>query len=190
MSAAPIWVSSVSAVISIVSIIIAFWNINRIQKKNLKNDEIKFKRDLNLKSSDEMIETINQLKHSCRDLVGVGKIYELFLKDKVHLNDLRAYLEKCRNELNKANFLFMSKYQQREIILKKFGEEVNTLYGLTGGAILQLDTLISWHLETGRTDQEISKLLEQINGYSFETINRVNKLQKDLQNEFLGTLYR
>ncbi|WP_139305734.1 hypothetical protein [Paenibacillus sp. GP183] len=75
-------------------------------------------------------------------------------------------------------------------MLKKFEEEVDFFYGLGGETILRLNILISWHSDkVGRTDPEINEVLRQIHSYSFETMDRLNKFQKNIQNEFLGKIY-
>lgn len=47
-------------VISFFGIILTFWNVTRQQKASQKNDELKFLRDLKLKTSDEFIEILYQ----------------------------------------------------------------------------------------------------------------------------------
>lgn len=53
--------AEIALTISFIGLLVSFWNVTRQQKASQKNDELKFIRDLKLKTSDEFIELLYQL---------------------------------------------------------------------------------------------------------------------------------
>lgn len=179
-------ISFISLIFSFLAIIIAFWNVNRQRIANLKNDEERFKRDLNLKTCDEFIEKIfnaKQLIQKTRNLEGLLKRMTNGPKSEVEFSeDLWAIIEdKSIEDL----WLYILK---REIILKKYKEDCERIYREWDESTQEIWKFKNFWI-TGRTDQELIEEIVKVNKIAEPLIELTDNLLRQSQNDFLGNIY-
>ncbi|OBZ10883.1 hypothetical protein [Bacillus sp. FJAT-26390] len=178
-------------VLAIFTLFFTIYNVNRAQKRSRSNDIEKFKRDLNLKTADDMIEVLSLVKDSYREIMGIKSIIELFMNNKADLPSLMKHFKKVTDTLHDSTLKMAVKHKQRLVILEKYSVEVEFIYSLSTEVGENLVTLESWYDEKrGRTDNEISGLIKVIDKQSRDMIDRINKLQLELQIDFIGTVYK
>ncbi|WP_340401022.1 hypothetical protein [Paenibacillus sp. FSL H8-0079] len=172
---------------SLLAIVITFWNVNRQRVANLKNDTEKFKRELNLKTCDEFIEKIfsaKQLLQRTRSLEGQLRWMIFGAKSQEEFNeDLWGIIEdKSIEDL----WLYILK---REIILKKYKGDCEKLYKEWDRSTQEIWKFKNFWIP-GRTDQELFEEIIKPNEVAEPLIELTEKLQRQIQNDFLGHIYQ
>ncbi len=151
--------SSIAIVISVLAVGINFINVSRVRKANLKNDEEKFKRELNLKTSDEFIEVLFNSKTNVQKFKSLKKDFSLliFIEGETvqSWSGLNDKLWDMTKAITDNYYSVLSYYQKRKVILLGHTKDINSLES-------QIKTL----------DAEILKVKEEIiNSYDHETYN-------------------
>ncbi|MEK4881445.1 MULTISPECIES: hypothetical protein [Paenibacillus] len=175
--------------ITLVSIIIVFVNVNRTQKKNMENDIEKFKRDLGLKSADEMIEAITSVKVSYYDIVGLKQVWNIFLDGKTDLGSIKAHIEKCMGQYETTSMIAIQ-YRKREIVLSEFDQQIEFVYEMGTQMSIDLTEVLGYLTDKpGHTDLHITKVIDRIDENAMKMTLHLNNLLKDIQNKFLSKIY-
>lgn len=183
------FITTLTPAITLISIIIVFWNVNRTKKKNMENDIEKFKRDLGLKSADEMIEAITSVKISYYDVLGLKNVWEIFLKGTIELDSIKAHIEKCMGQYETTSMIAIQ-FRKREIVLKEFDSQIEFVYESGTQMSSYLSEVYSYLTDKpGQTDLHITKLVNQIDEDAKKMTLHLNKLLRDVQNNFLGKIY-
>lgn len=140
-------ISLLSVTVALLSAFISFWNISRQRKANLRNEEEKFKRELNLKTNDEFLEVLYETKKLFYRFLGLEHSFRavVMVKEKglTTENSLNEMLwEFIESEISKISEL-RAYYEKREIILYEYKEAVETIVSLN-------ETISSnvWELKT------------------------------------------
>lgn len=179
-------ISIFSLLFSFFAIIITFWNVNRQRIANLQNDKERFKRELNLKTCDEFIEKIfnaKQLLQKTRILEGqLIRMISSTKSSEEFNDDLWSIIEDRSIEDLWLYFL------KREIILKKYKEDCERLYSEWDKSTQEVWSFKSFWVP-GRTDQELIKEILKVNKLAEPLIKITEKLQRQIQNDFLGEIY-
>ncbi|QSF43303.1 hypothetical protein [Paenibacillus tianjinensis] len=179
----------VSPLITAMTLIFVIFNVNRSQKKSRQNDEEKFKRDLNLKASDEMIEAISSLRHSCGYYFSLNHLRDE-INNEASLTEFIYHINGCIKLIDEALMILQTRFYQRKIILDQYDSDVESVYVLGCLISSSLCDIKKWYtIDVGHTDQEIMDKEEKLLGYVYETVDQLNAMQTNIQNQFLGKLY-
>ncbi|WCT54181.1 hypothetical protein PQ456_13310 [Paenibacillus kyungheensis] len=183
-------ISGLGPLLTSLSILIVYFNVDRTQKRNRQNDVEKFKRDLGLKAADELIEAITLVKTSWQEILAIKEIYLIFLNGKVDLDTFKQYFSKAEKKQHDSTIQIVIQYKKREIILQDFSEEIEWIYEKGGSIAILINEFNSYFTENiGYSDQYIGALAEKIAKETSEDLLRINKLLQEIQNKFLGEIY-
>ncbi|URJ50716.1 hypothetical protein [Paenibacillus polymyxa] len=183
------WISVLSPIFMLISIIVVYGNVNRTIKKTKENDIEKFKRELGWKSAEEIIEAITKVKESYHDLLAIKEIWRMFSESKVDLNSILEHLRKCEGQFETTAMIAIQ-YKKREIVLKEFDPQVQFVYEKGSFMATDLSELIGYLTDkAGYTDEQISTIVDRIDKNGKEMTLHLNKLLRDVQNKFLSEYY-
>lgn len=184
------WLSASAPIIALLSIIVVYLNVNRTQRKNKQNDIEKFKRDLGLKSADEMIEAITNVKVSYHNILGIKPIWQIFLESRVNLDSIKAHIANSISGQHDSTLMIAVQFKKREIVLKEFDEQIEFVYEMGTQMGFDLSELEGFLTDkVGYTDQDIGKVIDRIDNNAKQMIIHLNTLLRDVQNRFLGEIY-
>lgn len=183
-------ISGLGPLLTSLSILIVYFNVDRTQKRNQQNDVEKFKRDLGLKAADELIEAITLVKTSWQEILAIKEIYHMLLNDKIDLDTFKQYFSKAEKKQHDSTIQIVIQYKKREIILQDFSEEIEWIYEKGGSIAILINEFNSYFTENIEySHQYIGALAEKIAKEISEDILRINKLLQEIQNKFLGEIY-
>ncbi|GGF72993.1 hypothetical protein GCM10010912_17770 [Paenibacillus albidus] len=193
-SKAPYWssffqsVTYLSPLIALLSIFVAYFAVNRTQKKNKENDNDKVIRELRLKAADDFIEAISNVKMSFHDTVAVKQVWEIYLCGQTNTATLENYIDKCISEQYKSTLMMAIQFKKRKIILKEYERQVEHIYE-TGSKMGRSLTLFKTYLSQPNTNKtRISELISDIESNSKGLNDHLNKLLIIVQDNFIGKI--
>jgi hypothetical protein len=184
--------ADIAVIISVLGIIVAFFNVNRQKRAALKNDEEKFKRDHNLQTYNEFVEILYDLLLTVRKFRSMGNRYKFVIGSNPH--DLITSLNELTWEITDSWFTVIEKvgtyYVKREYVLKDFEANIDCISKLTK----DLDDKL-WKFKTFVWDHDdhllkINSILEEMEKLGEQSIDEITTLIELLQKKFLGHLYK
>jgi hypothetical protein len=182
-------------VISCISIYVSFINVNRQRKATLKNEEEKFKRELNLKTSDEFIEILHDMLVHLRNYRGLEHSLNDVLKNNSD-NNIAAFnesmwkiIESWIADINKVE----SYYLKRNVVLKNHEDNILKIKNIGSSADSEL-----WKFKIDfftlpineHYNQVLNNKLKSLTSMAEELIDLVGKTIREVQSDFLGHLYK
>ncbi|NQX64640.1 hypothetical protein HQN90_00735 [Paenibacillus alba] len=115
-----------SPIITAITLIFVIVNVNRSQQKSKLNDEEKFRRDLNLKASDEMIAAISSLRRKS-GYYFTQKDIRSNIKDELTLNNFVKHVSESAEIVEDAGLELQKIYNQRKIIMKEYDNDMESI---------------------------------------------------------------
>ncbi|MFE4571343.1 hypothetical protein [Paenibacillus chitinolyticus] len=178
-----------SPIITAITLIFVIINVNRSQQKSKLNDEEKFRRDLNLKASDEMIAAISSLRRKS-GYYFTQKDIRNNIKDEITLNNFVRHVSESAEVVEDAGLELQKIYNQRKIIMKEYDNDMDSILNDCFSLSDNLLKIKTWYTtEIGHTDQEIQRIEKLIIHLNLSVFEKANDLQKKIQNDFIGKLY-
>jgi hypothetical protein len=186
----PVIISGISVFIAFLSVtltvIISLWNVNRQKNAALKNDEEKFMRELNLKTCDEFLEMIFEVRNLFQSTRSLESQLEWTIKGHKKIEEFNDYLWKVIEDKSIQEFWMY--FLKREIVLQNYKADVEKIYHDWDNASQSI-----WKFKTfwipGRTDQELIQELKKVNVVIEPIIELTTTLQRKVQSDFLGKIY-
>lgn len=181
-------VTYLSPFITLLSIFVAYFAVNRTHKKNMENENKKAKRELRLKAADDFIEAISAVKMSFHDTVAVKQVWEIYLNGEINTASLENYIEKCISEQYKSTLMMAVQFKKRKIILMEYEGEVEYIYEM-GSKMGRNLTLFNAYLSKPSTNKSrISGIINDIESDSKQLNDHLNKLMIIVQGNFIGKI--
>lgn len=181
------WIQSHSVIVVFLSAVIVYWNVSRTRKANEKNDTEKFKRDLNLKTCDEVSEKIYELKSVYKRTRTLDRMFQYFLNDTLNLDKYNEFVWKLVIDEYTKLYDLLVYFELREIVLFKQRNMIEEIREISE----QYNSKI-WRIKnapTGTTDQEIFSTIKDVQEVTEEMILKLDVFRKKIQNEYLGKIY-
>lgn len=178
--------------LAILTLLLTFYNVSRTQKRNRENDVEKFKRDLNLKASDEMIDAIQHLMNALDEVQKINNKLLLAKVESITMDAFTDELDKAIDHLGLYNEKFYIKLKQRSIIFHDYIPDIEIIYfdtfkikeeGFVAG-------LISRSGLKQAMDNSLEERIDKLCSDSFGMRIKLEYLQTQIQNAFLGKIYK
>ncbi|OUS74862.1 hypothetical protein B1748_19975 [Paenibacillus sp. MY03] len=190
------WAPIVSPIVSLIlvpfSIYIVYRNVDRTQKKNRENDILKQRRDLELKSAEEMLEELTKVKITYQDIIGIKLIYEMFVSigSTVTVDSIKSHIAKCMVEQHKVTNSVASQFRKRRIILKDLNSDIEKVYNCGSDMGDKLNQFYKYFSsEPGHTDNEIMQSAAIISQSALDLTDHVNQIIDKLQDKYFAPLF-
>lgn len=175
-----------SLFISILALFVTIWNVPRQRKANLKNDEERFRRDLNLKTAEGFIEKLYAAKNALQKTRSLETTLNFITRGMSKTENLTEALWAITEDKNMDDFI--AYFESRQIILDAYATTVNELQQ----GWRNVDQAL-WNFKNfwvpGKTDLELMIELKKINMTAEPLIEKCRLLQVKIKNDFLGKIY-